>query len=306
MAGVSVGAAAFEGFRVIGRHPLAVLAWAAVLFVLTFLPLMASVALVAPSLEEMIRQIAAESDEGALEAAMAMQARMMALNPLTMLASFVARVLVMCAVFRAVLAPQDKRFGYLRVGAAELWTGLVTACLAVMFAIVAIFGVVGMGVVAIASGALTDQTGGEWAVLALVAGVLLAVVWLALRFSMALPMSFEQRTFRLFESWALTRGLTLRLVLLMLLVLLIVILLEIAVAALAIGGGMALLAGRPIDEGALLAFFSRPMEAWLRQLAPWAVAVGVVGSLLGAALSAIVIAPWAAVWRQVAPREAAA
>lgn len=300
MAGISVGAAAFEGFRVIGRHPLAVLAWAVVLFVLTVLPALFSIGMILPMMEEAFQGFPdKELDTAVL---LSMQAKLMAINPLLMLASLVARVLILCAICRAVLTPRDRGFAYLRLGSAELWTGLAAVCLLVLFFIILMFGMVGAAIVAIASGAMADTGGGEAAVLFAMLLVLAVMFWLSLRLSMAVPMSFEQRTFRLFESWSLTRGHTLNLLALALLLFVIFLLVMAVIGAATVGLAVAFIP----DEGALTTFFSRPFAVWSAELTPWIVGIGAVGSLIGAAMSAILMAPWAAVYRQLAPEAAQA
>ena len=69
--------------------------------------------------------------------------------------------------------------------------------------------------------------------LGLIAVVVL--VWLGLRLSMAAPMTFVDRQFRLFESWSLTRGSAWRLLGVAVLSLLMVFVLELVVAGVVLG-----------------------------------------------------------------------
>ncbi|HEX6859162.1 MAG TPA: hypothetical protein VF138_03040, partial [Caulobacteraceae bacterium] len=122
MSQIAVGEAAFEGFRVIARRPLAVVVWGLALLVLTAGPTALYLGNFLPAFFDLMRP-AGSGGEPSPEDMFALQARLMALNPLLMLTSLVIKTLLMCAVFRAVLTPRDDRFFYLRLGKAELMVG---------------------------------------------------------------------------------------------------------------------------------------------------------------------------------------
>jgi hypothetical protein len=299
MAGIPIGEVAFAGFGVIRRKPLAVLVWGLALFVLGVLPVLGAFGLMASSFGELFRQ-AAEGVEPSVEEAIDFQLRMLALNPLLMISSLVGRVLLTCAIFRVVLRPQDDRFFYLRLSMTEVLVGLVYLALAFLLGFLALAGVlVGVGL-AMATWAVSEAAG--FGIAIVLAGALIGlVIWLGLRLSMAMPMTFADRRFRFFESWALTRGHTLSLFLIGLLTVVIVWLLEMVMFGVAAAVIVPFLIAHPLDEAALAAFFNRPMEAWLAELTPWLLIGGLIVSILGSVLYAVITAPWAAAYRYLAP-----
>src|SRR5947207_9797593 len=70
-------------------------------------------------------------------------------------------------------------------------------------------------------------------------------IWLWLRLSMGPVMSFHQRQFRLFESWALTKGHVWRMFLVMLLVVLILFVIEVVMAIIGIASVAGTIASVP-------------------------------------------------------------
>ncbi|WP_146197981.1 hypothetical protein [Caulobacter endophyticus] len=242
----SAASAAVSGWALVGRRPLAVGAWSAVILLGLFLP---AVLLCLPLLDlfvEMIRtmpQTPNPQDEEVMARMMALQSHMSLVNIGMMIVQVVAPTIVMAAAFRAVLRPDEGRGFFLRVGAAEGWMMLVSLILsfggniAAVAAMLpgALLGLIGFVVMAIGG----DKDTG--AVVGLVVGVLgvivgeLALLWALLRLSMALPMTFAERRFMLFESWALTKGQSLRLLGMLLLIGLTLLVLQIVVAAVVLG-----------------------------------------------------------------------
>jgi hypothetical protein len=236
-----------------------------------------------------------------MAAMMRLQGQMMAANSLAQLGQLVAQVLLMCAIFRAVLTPEDSRFFYLRLTMGELMAGLMMLFVTVLL-VMGIFAAVLLGVILVAGAAAASPEAavvlGIVAVLALIAGG----VWLALRFSLAPVMSFAQRGFPLVEAWKLTQGKVGSLLIVGLLTVFIVVALQIVVFGALVGASIAAIAGASINETALEAFFAKPVSAWSMQLLPWALGGGLVLSLLGAVFTTLMMAPWAAAYRDVAPR----
>lgn len=295
MAEISIGEAAGAGLRLLRREPMAVLGWAV-------LNLAVSVVLLA-MMGGMIGQIAAvaarpEPDPADL---VGLQMRMMGLQPLATLGGIALQTVVMGAVFRAVLQPEERRWAYLRLSTQELWLGLV--------AVVISFGV-GFGVmlvilplagIAAFVGVLFRETLGVWplVVIGLVAllAIVSAVVWMLLRLCMAYPMSFSDRNFRLFESWPLTRGHAGSLFLVFLLTILAALAVQIVgflIGASAVAASIApnwrALAGDPF--------------ILLRAAGPLIALFVVVNSLASALAAAITIAPLADAYRQLRTADA--
>lgn len=296
MAGIPVGEAAFEGFTLIRRKPLAVLVWGLVLFAF-FVAVFAMLGAVFGSAWNMVSEL--DGAEPDVAEAFAFQMQIMMVQFGMWLISILMRVVLTCAVFRAVLEPQNDRFAYLRLGKVELLVALVLLCLSIILAILLMGGLlVGIGVTLAAwaaSKALAVGLG------ILVFGALIVLfAWVGLRLSMSLPMTFADRRFRFFEAWELTRGHVGSLFLVLLVVIAIVLLIEIAIVGVALAIAMSVAAGGGITEASLEAFFQRPPQEWLAVLGPAVLIGGVLFGILGAALMAITTAPWAAAYRALA------
>ncbi len=96
-----------------------------------------------------------------------------------------------------------------------------------------------------------------------------AIIWVGLRWSLALPLTFAEGRFRLFESWALTRGHALKLfglsVVLAVIVGVIGMVAECVLAVIVLSAvGLA-----HLDASSINAFLSQPPQVWLPAVAPW-------------------------------------
>jgi hypothetical protein len=296
MADISVAKAAGAGLRLIRREPLAVLGWAGLNLVLS--------AAMLTLLGGLIAQVAAMAGQPEPQGAdlIGLQMQMMGLQPLFTLSGIVMQTLLMGAVFRAVLQPDERRWAYLRLSGQELWLGLVTVAISFGLGFGVAVLMLPLAAVAAFVSLAFRETLGAWGMasvgIAAVLAVVTAVVWLMLRLSMAYPMSFSDRNFRLFESWTLTRGHTGSLFLVYLLAVLMAVAIQavgFAVAATAVLAStgpnwQALLSGDPLllfrTGGSLIAVFV------------------VLYSLLGALTAAIVTAPLAYAYRQLRAADA--
>lgn len=306
MARFSVTEAATAGFGVIGRKPLAVVGWALALAVGMIIPAILGFVALGPQFQQMM-QMAMTQKEGApdpefMRQMMQAQSGMTAANLLFWLWSSFIKAVFCAAVFRAVLTPRQSSWAYLRIGSREMWLTLLLLVEQVLIMIVAFVVALVIAVLAAVAGVSGGENGAMAAVSTAFAGAAVAVivlVWVALRLSMAAPMTFVDNQFRLFESWALTKGQGWRLLGVALLVVVFVIGLEILVAAVllgtvfAAGGSLAALHG----DGGFEAFMARPPLDILRDVWPWAAVIGVVAALFSAVVQAIFYAPWAAVHR---------
>jgi hypothetical protein len=209
MAGFSAGAAIMSGFRLIGRHPGVVLVWGLAYVAVALAPVIALFWRDLPTLLDLYARIMQSLASGAAPPVndpdfVRQQGLLVAFEACQIGLNLLAVTLVSCAVYRAVLEPERKAFAYLRVGLQELWVlasllGLVAVLVAVLVASSTVAGLIGQ-----AAGP-TTWTGGLIVFLAS-CGVVALVIWVALRLSLAAPMSFAERRFRLTEAWPLTRG----------------------------------------------------------------------------------------------------
>jgi hypothetical protein len=306
MANFSVTEAAAAGFGVIGRKPLAVVGWALALVAALMIPAALCFLAMGPELAKLMQlamaQKGADPDPAALERMMRAQSGMTAFNMLYWLWSSFVKAVFCAAVFRAVLSPGQSAWAYLRVGSREMWLTLLLLVEQVL-AMIAVFVIVLLVVVLAAIAGLSGgaESGKTAAAITAVAGGFVAagvLIWLALRLSMAAPMTFADNQFRLFESWTLTKGQGWRLLGVALLVVVFVLGLEILVGGVVlgvvvVGGSWATLQ----QAGGIEAFLARPPIELLRDLWPWLLSIGTITALFGAVVQAIFYAPWAVAHR---------
>lgn len=204
--GFSPSDAAFEGFRLTRRAPLAVLAWVAVYLVgaAIIFGLAGGSLLEFIAVAEGVGQSGEPTDAEMMRFMQAYFGFIGLLLPL----SLVMNTVLTAAIHRAVLRPQERAFGYLRLGMDELRVFVVSLVLSILFVVIATvtFVAVGIGVAATTAGA------GENSGLAVLLGLLLGAVgmalmiWLAVRLCLALPITVAERRLAIFDSWRLTRG----------------------------------------------------------------------------------------------------
>jgi len=301
MAHIPLSDTAFEGVRLMGRRPLAVLAWAAVMFVATALPVALFFGTMAPAFVDIMRH-SVDGPQPSPVDMMNLQLRWMAVNGPLMLCSLVAKAVLMCAVFRAVLRPEQRRFGYLRLGMTEVLVGLVYLCVAILIFMASCAGMVVMLGFTIA-GAFASK--GAAVGIALVLAVALAVLlgWLIVRLALALPMTFDDGRFRMFEAWQLSKGHALELFFVWLLAFAVVLVIELVIGSVIGFTAIGVIAGHASAAGGASSAFHRPAAEWIGQLAPWMLLGGAVLALFGAAAMVIMYAPLAAAYRLLSAPE---
>ena len=108
-----------------------------------------------------------------------------------------------CAIFRAILRPDDKGLFYFKLGGDEWRMFLATLVLVgLLFGFVLVIG--GGGVAAFLSGG--EALAGPVIFLGTLLG-LVGMTYAGVRLSLALPMTFVERRVRVLSAWPLTRGL---------------------------------------------------------------------------------------------------
>lgn len=200
----SASDAAFSGFRLIGKKPGAVAAWALVYLIYQAVLGALMVALMGDKLVQL--QAMTETNRTDPEAALAMLPSLGLLFVILLPLALVFSSVMNTAVFRAFLRPADRPgFGYLRLGRDELRMGVLIVlwvALAIGYAFLAVF-IYGLGMAA--GGALPGAVRPLFYFLWSMA-LIPALIYPAVRLSLSGPMTVAQNHIRVFESWHLTKG----------------------------------------------------------------------------------------------------
>jgi hypothetical protein len=303
MANFSFAEAMGAGFKILGRRPLAVLIWAVAYLLLVAGPGLALSAWVLPQMIAALREAAPHALAGQAPVsaeAIALRSNFLVLEVLLWLMQLVVHSVLMGAIFRAVLTPDESRWSYLRLSRQELWLGLTNLVFTVVAAIMilTLFIPLGIGLRVGMTAARSGHVPGPASLpmLLAIAGVGLAViVWLLLRLCLALPMAFATRRFALYESWGLTRGHVLKIFGVILVLAVIIWLFEFAT----------LRAGGTYMVSQLLGGANAPstvkgsMSDILRHLAPAFLAAIALGSLVAMIVYTVVMAPIASIYQQL-------
>jgi hypothetical protein len=301
MAAISVGEAIGAGFGLIRRKPLAVLAWGFAQ-ALGFGLFMVAYAVVVVSMFGVSAQAGSEAQPTPAEVSRILGPLLLGegLTFLSILVFAGVRVVVTTAIWRAVLHPERSGWAYLRVGMAELFicllliglqfaANLLMLPLMPLLILIAVLVAFQQFVLAIVVGVL--------AILALIA----AVIYFELRFSILGPMIVDDGKFHFVEAWRLTRGHVGSLLLTGLGLVAVAIGAEVVLGLLALVTGAAVLYLAAGGLAPLEGFFEHPTPAFVVKLWPLAALWAALAVPIGGALSAIMVAPWAQAYRDLAP-----
>lgn len=196
--------AAFEGFRVVRRTPMTLVWWS--LFYLVFLVLifvLAGGSVVAlMNVAESLRGNPNPSPEELQPMFAAYGVIFAVVLPL----SIVASAVLYGAANRAVLRPEENRFGYLRFGMDEVRLFVVSLVLTLLAILV--FGLLAAVVGGVAGGVGAGVSGPAGVIAGVIGFIAFfcVVIWLSVRLSLAAPITFAERRIAIFDSWGLTKG----------------------------------------------------------------------------------------------------
>ncbi|HXQ09417.1 MAG TPA: hypothetical protein VN805_00300 [Caulobacteraceae bacterium] len=303
MADFSISEALGVGTGLLTRKPLAVLAWG-VLPVIVIVPFLL---LFAGTLIAVISEASrAGADQSAIAAAILPQIGALFLFVLlAIVIAWVLSAMIGAAAYRAVLHPEQSGFAYLRFGSQELWLMAVGFVMGLVFFGIGLALSIPQAIVNLAM--LNSDVGPRiTAVLLFTLAREVITIWIWLRLSMALPMTFAQRKFQLFESWAITRGHTLQLLGFSVLAIVMLSVVNFVVLVVGVGGTFALAGGAIAAARANpQAFFASP-QAVIAAAGPalglWAVLLVITSGVS----TAIFRAPFAHIYRSLAGEDAAA
>lgn len=293
MAKIDIGKAAFSGFRLIGREPLAFAGWAAFLLVVVAGPLLGMFGYILAVIPQLVAAREA-GGEPSPEVVVGMMGGLYAFYPLLLVGSILGRVMIAGAVLRAVLEPEARQWAYFRLGLGEIMMAVTALVVGMILGTLMMVGFglsLGIGLVAWQFSEIAGVLAGG----AIALGVAGVGVWLALRLSLAPVMSFAQREFRFVEGWRLTEGRTGALLGLAVLLVVLVIGLELLIGLLVLAIVVALAAGGLLDPATSsnLLNIGTPATAGLLLL------LGIAAAVVAALFSTVFLAPWAEVYRQL-------
>lgn len=292
--------AAFEGFRLVRRNPLALVAWTLLYAVLTLTALFSLATMIGP-LEAWTAQAEAMDsvEQPSLEQVMALMSQFGAiLAGIAWLlpVSLVVGAMLSAAVARGVLTPSKDRFGYLRLSMDEVRVLVVTLVLGLLLGLIMFTAFMAWGLlIAVAK---AGGGGGAAAIVGILGflAILCGLVWIGVRLSLAVPITVAENRFAFFDSFALTKGrfwpLLGMAVLAVVMVLLVQLLSAIVTLPLGIMSGL---------EGWSFGTDQDPeaVRAALDVTNPWVIANALVEAVVSALVVGILYAPFAAAYRDL-------
>lgn len=215
MADFSISKAIGAGFSLVARRPGSAIVWSMAYLLVAIVPmalmfgyLLSEMPSLMASLQHMDPQKGPSADMFRL------QSRMMMANPLMLVTGLAGRALLVGAIYRSVLEPDNRRFFSLRLGTQELWLALSLFVYGVIIGFALLGAMIGGGILGglawLIGGLIPDPAAATLFRVVLIVGVVIAAIgvwaWVAIRLSLGPVMTFAEKEFRLHESWAFTKG----------------------------------------------------------------------------------------------------
>lgn len=285
--------AAFEGFRLVRRNPMALVAWTLVYLVFT-LANVAAMSQMGPAMADLTTLM--EGMEGTSPTSMAdlapvMEAYGRLFSSLAWLfpVSMIVTAVLTAAVARGVLEPRARAtFGYLKLGMDEVRVLVVTIVLSILMMVIAFVAYFVAVFISVAAGSMIDGWGWLIGFTSVFAATAL-IVWLAVRWSLAVPITLADRKMAFFESFRVTKGrfwpLLGMAIIAGVMTLLVMLLSMIVTAPLGIMSGMSM-AGAMSDGDPAAIFEAYSLTN------PWVIASSVVNAFIYALVLAVIYAPF--------------
>jgi len=297
---ISVGVAAGAGFGLIRRKPLAILAWGLIIA----LALGLVIAAYASFFANMISLTATQKTGVQLSAAQTSQMfGFMIMGEGGIFLAFIAfafvRTIVTTAVWRAVVHPEQASWAYLRLGMSELFVFLINIAVGFL-ANLAVFPLMPLLFLVGALLAFQQYVAAAIVGVLALAALIAAVIYVELRFAMLGPMIVHDDKFHFFDAWRLSRGKVGNLFLIGLCLAGFAVVTEVLVIALTLGSGAAALYLAADGFEKLQGFFQQSPSLIASKLWPLAAFWALIAVPIAGALSAIMFAPWARAYRDLA------
>lgn len=292
--------AAFEGFRLVRRNPIALVAWTLVYLIYTLGALFASGGMMksmAVWMEQMeaLENGPAPTSPEAFAPIMESYFQAMSHMAWAIPVSMVISAVLMAAIARAVLNPGASGFGYMRLGMDEVRVFFVTLVICILVALISAVAFVAAAVV----GGIAVANIEGWGALIMVLAMLAAgafVIWLTVRWSLAVPITVAEKRFALFDSFKVTKGhfwpLLGMAIIAGLMAFVVMLLCGLVSMPVSMMGGMSMFTGMTSDDpGEILRNFN-PTN-------PWMIVSAVINAIIYALTVAIVYAPFSAAYRDI-------
>lgn len=291
--------AAFEGFRVVRRNPIALVAWTLVYLIYTVGALFASGGMMKSMAVWMEQMEALENGPAPTSPeafAPIMESYLQAMSHMvwTIPVSMIVSAILMAAISRAVLSSGTGSFGNIRLGMDELRVFVVTLVICILTAIVATIVFVLAAVIGGFAIAAIEGWGGLVMALALLAAGAF-VIWLSVRWSLAVPITVAEKRFAIFDSFNLTQGRFWPLLGMALIAgvmaCVIALLASVVTMPLSMMGGMSMFGNMGEDPVEMMRNFD--------PTSPWMLASAVVNAIVYALTVAVVYAPFTAAYKGI-------
>lgn len=233
--------------------------------------------------------------------------KLMLIQPIVWVTSLALQAILTAAVFRAIIEPRNRGLAYLRLGPREWWLAVLNFVIRVLafllFMALALAGLaLGFGLNMAFDSQHVEQ--GARVLAYVVLGVVMFAIFIGVcvRYSLASPMTFAEGRFRLFESWGLTRRHGWKLIGLAVLTTLVTIVVVMVLEALAAVIVLLIFGGLHWDAAAIWSSIQDQHKLWTSGLGEGLVALTLLCAYGFGGIFAVMMAPWAVVYRELLPR----
>jgi hypothetical protein len=203
---ISIGSAVGAGFSLIGRRPVSVISWGFFLYFSILILFAIGFLIVGIPVIGKLSELGQNPDPSQVSQVV-LQFLIMIWPALlfVVIGGWVLGAMVQGAVYRSILTPDDRGFASLRLGRREFALMLLSLVLIPIVLIVYLVSAIIVGLVAFLASRI-QGAGGPIIIVLFCILYALVLMWFALKFALAAPMTFAEGRVRFFGSWSLTKG----------------------------------------------------------------------------------------------------